>query len=122
MKIKTKLFVWGIALALIMLLAPHWAVVLGGENGMALCFILFFAVNPLVAFVSGIISGTDAKRLWMLPICVPAAFLMGIFINFGFGEELFVLYAAAYLAIGLVAMFITMLIKKAILFSKQRKR
>ena len=33
MKIKTKLFVWGIALALIMLLVPRLAVVLGGENG-----------------------------------------------------------------------------------------
>ena len=122
MKRKLKLIIWGVLLALIMLLAPHLAVVLGGENGIALCFILFFAANPLLAFVSGIISGTDARKLWMLPICVSVAFLMGIFINFGFGEVLFPIYAAIYLVIGLVVMSFTMLIKKAIAFSKQRKR
>ena len=122
MKLKVKLIIFVILLSFIMLLVPHLASVAMGENGMAVCFLLFFAVDPLFALVSGILSGRDARRLWALVPAVPVTFLIGIFINFGFGEPLFLLYAAIYLAIGLVAMSFTMLIKKAIAFSMQGKR
>ena len=46
--------------ALVALLLPWFAVTfVKGDNGMAVCFLMFFAVNPVTAILLGIFSGGD---------------------------------------------------------------
>lgn len=49
-----KIIPWMLATAVIMLVFPWLAVTfIKGDGGMAVCFILFFAVNPIYAICSG---------------------------------------------------------------------
>lgn len=101
--------------AAIMLLLPWLAVTfVKGDNSMAVCFILFFGIDPLYSLISGALAGQNVKQLWCLTIFPPLLFLAGVWIFFGMGETAFVLYAAVYLVIGLLAMTASMLINKKI--------
>ena len=83
-----------------------------GDAGMAVCFLLFFAVNPLYSVLIGAFVGKDIRRLWSLPVISAALFLIGTWVFFDMGETAFILYAAVYLALGIAAMLISMLIRK----------
>lgn len=99
--------------AIIMLLFPFLTVhLVEGDNGMAICFILFFAINPVYSAVCGIMSRSDAKHLWFLPVINAVLFLSGTWLIFTMGEPAFIRYAIYYLIIWLVAMLISSLIKK----------
>ena len=64
-----KIIPWMLATAVIMLVFPWLAVTfIKGDGGMAACFILFFAVNPIYAICSGARAGKDIKKLW-IPGC-----------------------------------------------------
>ena len=64
-----KIIPWMLATAVIMLVFPWLAVTfIKGDGGMAVCFILFFAVNPIYAICSGAYAGKDIKIFWPLPI------------------------------------------------------
>lgn len=52
------------------------------------------------------------KHLWSLPIVSAALFLIGTWIFFDMGEMAFILYAVVYLVLGIVAMLISMIIRK----------
>ncbi len=101
-----KLVSWIFASALLMIGAPFLAVKFAGDAGMAVCFILFLAVNPVYSLVCGIFAGADIKRMWALPIIVPVLFLSGVWIFFEMGEPNFLVYSGAYLAIGLASMLV----------------
>lgn len=108
-----KLILWIIASAVIMLAFPWLAVTfIKGDGGMAVCFILFFALNPIYVICAGVYAGKDKKRLWALPILTALFFWAGIWLFFDMGEKAFVLYALVYLFLGAVAMLISMFIKK----------
>jgi len=79
---------------------------------MAVCFILFFAVNPLFSMVCGVFAGKDIKRLWPLPIITAGLFLIGTWLFFEMGETAFLLYCGCYLMIGIVAMLISAFVNK----------
>ena len=79
---------------------------------MAVCFILFFAVNPLFSLVSGVYAGKNVKKLFAIPIITVALFLAGVWIFFDAGETAFLLYAAAYLVIGAASMLISASVNK----------
>ena len=79
---------------------------------MTVCFLLFFAVNPLYSALIGAFAGKDIRRLWSLPVISSALFLIGTWIFFDMGETAFILYAAVYLALGIAAMLISMLLRK----------
>ena len=83
-----------------------------GDAGMAVCFLLFFAVNPLYSVLIGVFAGKDVKHLWSLPVISAVLFLIGTWIFFDMGETAFILYAAVYLIIGIMAMLISMFIRK----------
>ena len=68
-----------------------------GDGGMAVCFILFFAVNPIYAICSGAYAGKDIKIFWPLPIITALFFLLGTWLFFSIGEKAFILYAFGYL-------------------------
>ena len=98
-------------LLLVMLGLPWLAVTfLRGDAGMAACFALFFAVDPLLAASMGVLAGL--RREWGWPVATAAAFVLGAWLVFSMGETAFLLYAGFYLAIGVAAMALTSLIRK----------
>ena len=110
---KKNIILWMAALAVVMLAFPWLAVTfVKGDAGMAVCFLLFFAVNPLYSVIIGAFAGKDVKHLWSLPVISAVLFLIGTWLFFNMGETAFILYAAVYLVIGIMAMLISMLIRK----------
>ena len=104
---------WMLATAVIMLVFPWLAVTfIKGDGGMAACFILFFAVNPIYAICSGAYAGKNIKKFWILPIITALFFLLGTWLFFSMGEKEFILYALGYLLLGIVAELISMFVKK----------
>ena len=112
---KKNIILWLAVSAAIMLALPWLAVTLvKGDAGMAACFVLFFAVNPIYSVILGVFAGKDVKHLWSLPVISAVLFLIGTWIFFDMGEMAFVLYAAVYLALGIVTMLISMIIRKKV--------
>jgi len=104
---KKNIILWLAASAVVMLAFPWLAVTfVKGDAGMAVCFLLFFAVNPLYSVLIGAFAGKDIRRLWSLPVISSALFLIGTWIFFDMGESAFILYAAVYLVLGIAAMLI----------------
>ncbi len=114
-----KIILWIIATAVIMLAFPWFSVTfVKGDGGMAVCFILFFAVNPIYAICAGAYAGKDVKIFWILPIITALFFLAGTWSFFDMGEKVFILYALVYIFLGIVAMLISMFIKEKIYGAK----
>ena len=77
--------------ALVALLLPWFAVTfVKGDNGMAVCFLMFFAVNPVTAILLGIFSGGDVRAAWFQPLLFAALFLLGTWVFFTLAEIAFV--------------------------------
>lgn len=74
------------------------------DAGMAMLFILWFAINPVYALAVGALAGGDARRLWGLPFIPAGCFVAGAWLLLDFGDPAFFSYAAIYLAIGAAAM------------------
>lgn len=110
---KKNIILWLAASVAVMLAFPWLAVTfVKGDAGMAVCFLMFFAVNPLYSVLIGAFAGKDVKHLWSFPIVSAVLFLIGTWIFFDMGETEFILYAVVYLVLGIVAMLISMLIRK----------
>ena len=109
-----KDFTLWVAVSTVVMLALPWLVVtfVKDDAGMAVCFLLFFAVNPLYSVIIGIFTGKNIQYLWSLPVVSAVLFLIGTWIFFDMGETAFILYTAVYLALGIVAMLISMFIRK----------
>ena len=96
---------------LIMLFLPWCAVTfIKGDGGMAVCFLLFFAINPIASVNVGIFSGRYIRASWFQPILLAVLFLLGTWVFFDMGEQAFILYAVVYLLLGCVAMLINVFI------------
>ena len=91
-----------------------------GAAAMPLCFLLFFAVNPITAAVMGTAAGLRPARRWYFPILGPVVFLFSAWGLFSFAEPAFLWYSGGYLIIGLVAMGITFLLRMISKKSSQR--
>ena len=99
--------------AAIMILLPFIAVkLINGDAGMAVCFILFFAVNPLASIFMGIASGRNLRSHWFQPLLLAVLFILGTWIFFDLGEPAFLMYGAGYLLIGYVAALINAVLIK----------
>ena len=110
---KKNFILWLTASAVVILALPWLAVTLvKGDAGMAVCFLLFFAIYPIYFVVTGIFAGKDMKHLWSLPVISAVLFLIGTWVFFEMGETAFILYAVVYLVLGIVAMLISMIIRK----------
>ena len=107
-----KLILWTAAALLLMVGGPWAAVTFAADAGMAVCFLLFFAADPVFCAVAGAFAGQDIRRLWAVPLIAPAAFLTGTWLFFEMAEPAFVIYSGVYLLIGTAAMGIGALIKK----------
>lgn len=104
---------WLIASAVVMFALPWLAVTfVNSDSGMAVCFVLLFALNPIYAIICGSYAGKNVKQLWVLPLITAVFFLIGTWLLFDMGEKAFILYALIYLALGIAAMLISTTIKK----------
>ena len=112
---KKNIILWLAASVVVMLVFPWLAVTfVKADAGMAVCFLLFFAVNPLYSVLIGAFAGKDIRPLWSLPVISAALFLIGTWIFFDMVETAFILYAGVYIVIGIVAMLISMFVRKNI--------
>ena len=101
---KKSPYFWTLLSAFVMLGLPWVAVTfVKGPDGMAACFILFFAVDPLYCAAAGFTAGRDLRRLWPRPLLAALLFIAGAWLLFDPGEPAFLRYALIYLAIGFAA-------------------
>lgn len=107
-----RLLRWTLGAVVLMVICPWLAVTFAGSAGMAVCFILFYALNPLFALLCGLAAGKALKKLWSLPLITAGLFLLGTWLFFSPLDSVFFLYAAIYLAIALVAMTLRGLFRK----------
>lgn len=105
---KRKFLCWTAVSIIIMLVLPYLAAnFVKGDAAMAVCFLLFFVVNPIHSIVMGLLAGRAMKQLWNLPIISAIIFLLGTWMFFDPGESAFMMYAGIYLTIGIVVMFLS---------------
>ena len=101
-----QILLWLTADAVLMLVLPWLAVTfVPGDSGMAVCLLLFFVLDPIYAVCAGGFAGREIKRRWAMPLLDAWSF-------FDRGEPAFLLYAAAYLVLGLAGMLISRLLRK----------
>ena len=102
-----------ILIALVMLELP-WLVLklVQGPDALTAVLLLFFIVDPLFSIFLGVFAGRDAKSRWYLPVLTAALYVAGAWLFFDRGETAFLLYAAGYLALGLVAMLLTAFLRR----------
>ncbi len=105
MNAKTKTIICIGTIIAVMLIAPLVIVNFApADAGMALCFILFFVIDPLVVMALSILAGTAPRKLWWIPILCAIAF--PLFFSLAVQEwvlDLFV-YSVLYLGVGALAM------------------
>ena len=108
-----KVWKWLAGAAFVMIGLPFLAVkCVPGDAGMAVCFVLFFAVNPLFSMLAGWAAVVDGKMVWWVPLAVSGLFLVGVWAFFDPGERAFWRYAEAYLCAGCMSMCISWLARK----------
>ena len=106
--VKKTIFTVCTAVFTVMVLLPVLTVTLvRSDAAMAVCFLLFFAADPLCAVLTGIAAGKNLRRLWWIPPLNAAAFLAGVWLLFEPGEPAFLRYAAVYFILGTVSMLLT---------------
>ena len=108
-----KLIFCTILSAIIMLGLPGLTVAFIKSNAaMAICFLLFFAIDPLYSVLLGVFAGKKPGELWSLPVISAGLFLLGTWMFFDMGESAFILYAVVYLVLGFVAMLVAAIMNK----------
>lgn len=111
---KQNRILWLAASAVVMLALPWLAVTfVKADGGMAVCFLLFFGVNPLYSVIIGAFAGKDIRWLWSLPVISAALFLIGAWIFFDMGQTEFILYTTVYLVLGIAAMLISAFMRRS---------
>lgn len=107
MENKRDFVIWLTVTIVVMFILPFAIARLASEcSGMALCMILFFIVNPIYSVILGFICGKKIHQMWNLPLVSSVAFLAGTWLFFDIKEIWFLIYAAIYLVLGWIAMFV----------------
>ena len=102
---KKKILIFLAALIVCMLLIPVSVINIAPEDaGMALCFLLFFALNPLFVIAFGIVAGTELRKLWWFPIAASAVFPLFFWIAVGGVVWELWIYSVLYFCVGVLAM------------------
>ena len=102
-----QLIIWLSVTVTVMFVLPFAVARLASEcSGMVLCMMLFFIINPIYSVILGFNCGKNIRRMWNLPLVSAIAFLAGTWLFFDIKEIWFLIYAAIYLALGWIAMFI----------------
>lgn len=109
---KKKSLLWLLLCGVIMLGMPWASAFLKGGAGMAIILLEFFIAGPVLSLATGIYSGWDFRRRWWLPAANALLYLFGTWLFLEMGEPGFLLYTLCYLAIGVLAMLVTAILRK----------
>jgi len=111
-----KKHIAAMAVIVLVMFGFPWAAVTFADHdaGMAIMFVLLFGLNSMESMFVGIWSGLAVKQRFYLPFVNAAAFLLGVWTVFDWGNPDFQGYAVAYLAIALVAMLATIIVVRNI--------
>lgn len=108
-----KNLLYGLVSAAVMALLPALAVAFApADAGMAVCLLLFFAVNPVYAVTVGVLSGRAGKLLAAQPLVTALLFLAGTWLNFPPIDPVFWGYGAVYLALGYAGFGLSLLAQR----------
>ena len=107
-----KFLIWASASLILMLGGPFLSLQFSGINGMTICILLFFAVDPVFSALCGWAAGARIRSLWPLPLITAVSFLAGTWLFLDMGELDFLFYAGIYLLIGTAAMGIRSCFRK----------
>ena len=109
-----KKVLYAVLLSLFVLFFPALlAVLFAGTNGMAICFILFFAVNPVYFAALGYFCSLSFKTRWYLPILSAVVYVLSMIVLFDPTETAWYIYAGLYLFISLAVGVTAALVKKS---------
>lgn len=108
--LKHPAVVWTAAALVLFTLVP-WVVcfVIRSDAAMAICFILWYAIDPVFAIAAGMFAGRDPKHLWFLPLLLPVLFLLASWTCFEWGDPGYLGFALMYLLLGGTTMFVFLL-------------
>lgn len=95
---------WILGAVVLMIGLPWLAAEFAGSAGMAVCFILFFGVNPIFSLLCGLAAGKAVRRRWRLSLLPATLFLAGAWLFFSPLDTAFFYYAAVYLLITVASM------------------
>ena len=111
---KANKYLYRLVLSAFIMTALPWLTVtfIRSDAGMAVCFLLFFAVNPAWSIILGVLAGENLQKQWSLPVLSAAFFLAGTWLFFDMGETAFLLYAGIYLVLGTGCMLISSAVRK----------
>lgn len=56
-----------------------------GGAGMSVCFLLFYAVNPVYAVTAKVFAGKNIRQIWSIPVFAAVLFLAGTWIFYSAG-------------------------------------
>lgn len=104
---------WALVSVIVMLVLPWMAVTfVSAQAGLAVSFLMFYVVNPICVVAIGVFAGKDIKRLWYQPAVTSVLFLVGIWVFFETLDSAFIMYAASYLGLGMLAAVISGIVRK----------
>ena len=89
-------------------------------NSMDLAFIMLYGVIPAYSVLIGIVSGTDIRKKWFLPVLSAAFYALGVVLFFATDDMAFWSLGGLYLAIGLISMFLSVVVSNAIKEKKHK--
>lgn len=108
---KKNIIISAVLSVITLILLPLAVVfLLGGLDALGILLLFLFFLNPIVAIVIGILSGSN-KVQWYLPMINAAMFLIAESVIIGFDIS-YVIAAAIYAGLGLAAAYITASVKK----------
>ncbi len=107
MSIK-KEFIKNVILSILVMFVLPLLVVLFAkpDAGMAMCFILFYAINPVYSVLLGVRCGKNINKLWIIPIISSIIYIISSWLLFEFKEIAFVIYGFIYLILSIFSMYI----------------
>ena len=111
--VRTQYTKWYLISLAVMFGLP-WATVTfaPSDAGMAICFILFYAINPIFSVLIGAVAASGEENVWVLPCSSATMFIFGTWIFFDSREMIFIVYGCVYLAIGYSSMLVAKMIKR----------
>ena len=110
---RTQYTKWYLISMLVMWGLPWAAVTFApADAGMAICLILFYAINPLFSVLIGTVAASGENDVWVLPCSSATMFIFGTWIFFDSREMIFIVYGCVYLAIGYSSMLVAKMIKR----------
>ena len=80
----------------------------------------FLIINPIWSLLLGIWSGAKCRARCYIPFIYAVSYLLLSWIFLEWGESAFIMYALIYLALGLISMSVTALIKNMYKQKKER--